>query len=241
MGIVRWGKVRSRGIGVVTAVALGALALAASFYWAWQIAVPQAYEELQHALGGDPEAQLVSREQFEELYTFREWLDARVENGWSVGRVGGSSGGLPLEGIVVWVVWAIEAGIVLFLAVKGAGTANAPYCETCDRWTEKKTLGPWAQVDEADLRRAAREEDAQTLRAPKPAAGSVHAGTYVLHVCPECREGGFVDVAVTHPETTSKGKVEMKTKVLVPGLVLTSAERDALAAYEYPALPAVPA
>jgi hypothetical protein len=232
---LRWGKVRSRLLALVAAAAVALVAEGASFHWAYRNALPDAYGELRQLAAAAGE-EAIPYDEFERVFTFDDWREARVESGWTLGRVGRSGGGgLELSGVFVYAVWLVELGILLVITLLlGAAVPRDPFCETCDRWTETKKLDLWPQVDTATLRRAVEAGDRTTLLAPRPAPGSGDTATYVLRSCPACRQGGFVGVSVSREERSAKNKVETKTEVVAPPFAVSSAERDALAAYRYP-------
>jgi hypothetical protein len=231
---LRWGKVRSPSMAWGAAIGVVLVAVAASFYWAYRISVPDVYEGLKEYAASEGE-EPVSYEEFQELFTFDEWREARVESGWSIGSVGRSGGGgLALTGPFVYAIWLVEAGILVFFAAQAArGAAAVPFCETCDRWSEPKALGPWHHSDAAALREAARKGDTAALLTPRPHSLSDETATYVVHSCPDCREGGFVDVTASRV-VQSQGKTKVKSDALVRGLSVSSAQRDALLSYAYP-------
>jgi hypothetical protein len=232
---LRKGKNRSRALTFAVAVAVPLVAVAASFWWAYQFALPDLYESLVEE-GKRQKAEVVSREEFDGLFTFDDWRQLRVETGWTVGRVTSSSNGPALSGFLVYVMWLIEAGILVGICLFGAlFQSQEPYCERCDVWQTAETLGPWMEVDGTTLRRAIREERLDPLLAPVPAPnGSPEHGAFVLSDCPRCGKNPFLDVAVIRLEQNKDGKVETKTEVLAKGIELTCAQRDALKAYAYP-------
>ena len=228
-------KNRNRTIMIVTVLATVLAADAASFYWAYRNFLPKAYEELE-AEARREGGELVPYEEFKEKVTFDMWREARVESGWSVGHIGSSGAGKSaLSGVFVYAIWLLELGILLYLTFKASsGAHGSPFCETCDRWMDGEPLGPWRDVDSAALRKAARVGDDATLLQPKPAErpSGEHAN-YVLHTCAGCKNGGVVEAAVSHVERDSKGKISVVRDVLLT-FSATSAQRDALRAYEYP-------
>ncbi|HEX5136861.1 MAG TPA: hypothetical protein VFY93_07815 [Planctomycetota bacterium] len=216
---------RGRNVPVAIAIAIVSCLAgdALSFHFAYERALAKAAEEL----GPEAAENAEVRQAMREAVPFRDYIDARVEDGVTVGR---SGGGLRLTGILMWLVWIAEAGI---LGVVAAGAQifllGMPFCEACDRFTEKRALGSIASVKPSALAAARGKGDvAVLLDPPQEEHGRKHA-TYTLHACPTC-DNRYLTLALEWTERGKKGKDEKKTEAVVQNAIVTPEQVEALQA-----------
>ena len=115
------------------------------------------------------------------------------ENGaWSLG-----SGDTPTTGALLWVLWAIEAAVIVGVAaaVSWSWVNTTPFCEPCDAWTEKEIkaakLGPAASI--ANLKQSLEAKEFRPLAELGQATPALFTEMDLL-VCPRCRQVGFLTV-----------------------------------------------
>ena len=130
--------------------------------------------------------------------------------------------GTNVSGAALWIIWAIEAAIVIGICtVKCRSYAREPYCEECGAWAEPAFGGL----------RAGRCDDARSLRMQLEAGnlGALSAlpspttdrfSEIKLTMCPECQKVGYLSVAAVTIVAGRKGKAEKKSKTLVEHLRL---------------------
>jgi len=115
--VLHHGKVRSRWFAALVSLGLG-------LFTTWFMWVTWGYAVLHRGEGSDVSFLAM-------VWPPGLWrlINAVNETGaWSF------KGATPTGG-VLWVMWAIEAGILLgFPLVTGLSVANEPYCEHCDTW-----------------------------------------------------------------------------------------------------------
>ena len=229
--VLSFGRCRSRTAALVAGILVSLAALGASHYSAfssWQKDVLDAIETEQYQVlrqEGVPEEEWPAvieavRADFFEADTFGVYVDDRVEFGWTIGSL---SSGLPISGLFVWVIWLIEAGMLLAAGWIGSQSVRgAAYCEQCDQWAE--TVHD--QILAANPRRA----DIHAIRQATTSAELFPAGkvrfedahSHLWHLwkeCPRCQKG-FVDVAVLRYVPNDKGEVKTETDVLQANLIL---------------------
>ena len=216
MMAVRWGHCRNRALALILALPLAAGALAASYGW-----------EYWRVLGEVAEANPgVARADIEAQVTFRRFIELKTEAGWNVGH--GGSGGSPLNGFWVFLVWGSEALIILGggLGMAWFGASN-PYCERCNRWGEARELRLLylSRSDVDPLLAAGDLGGLITARAPDPPADTSVAIVLRATLCPACAETGFLSVEESRVTTTKKGKLEEKKTSLVKHAVLRADQR----------------
>lgn len=152
----------------------------------------------------------------------------------------------PVSGIALWVVWAVEAAIVLIGAPVAAAAmlGDAPFCEKCDAWcAHERGVALLAAGDDGEVRRRVEAKDFQYVRGlGAMAEGDVEWYRVDLHRCPTCGQMNTVSVFNEKLKVDDKGNVSVKSSALVENLLLTAPEADGLRALNRdPAAPAAPA
>lgn len=130
---------------------------------------------------------------------------------------------LKPSGIVLWALWAIEAGIVV-----GAGFVLAPsriqgsgFCEACQAWmvAEPTLMVP---ADEAGVTTSVRRQGLAGLQAVKPPSGGADQWVRLLRQrCPACHEAAVYQVDSVYVTKTEKG-----TKTIVTPITPLSWQRE---------------
>ena len=140
------------------------------------------------------------------------------ENGaWSIG------GGTPTTGALLWVLWFIEAAVIVGLAaaVPWNWVGDHPFCEPCDAWAEKDIkeakLGP--ATDLANLKRSLEAKDFAPLAALGAATPAYYTELELL-VCPRCRQVGYITVRNVVVTVDKRKKPTVNKKDIVKNLVL---------------------
>ena len=83
---------------------------------------------------------------FKKDWSVLQFIDFFVETGWEVGR---RSTGMPIQGIFVYLVWIVEAGVILgFAWTMTKSQLRSPYCEACRRWLPVAEENPPSRVQE---------------------------------------------------------------------------------------------
>jgi hypothetical protein len=218
MFAVRAGHCRNRAVALVLALPLAGGAVAATYYWDYQHLLSVAQEKF-------PD---VSRDEIRRELTFRRYLDGKQETGWSVSSHGGT--GTQMNGVVVLVVWGIEALIIGVLGVMMAWiAAGDPYCERCNRWTDEKKLtlpGIGREAVDPLLERA--DLSAVVALTPPAEPADPVALAFTVKLCPACRETGFLTIEEKRLIAKKKAKPEEKSTELVTHAVLRADQRAQL-------------
>jgi hypothetical protein len=174
IAVVR-GHCRNPKAGLGIGWLLGGAAILASHYVAWQ-----------EAAAGDPN------------FTPAQYLAAATSAGWTLTPLG-----MPdLSGLTVYLIWALEAGIVLGLAGwLGCKTAAEPYCESCGRWANRRlgraTIRSPGSAGLEQIRSAASVETLLHVPPPGPDAGGELGKdevVYALRGCTRCSGTGTLTV-----------------------------------------------
>jgi hypothetical protein len=225
------GHCRSRVVGWFFALVVGVSGVAASHVWAYRFT----FDEVQTSLEKDGDREAAAH--LGEMLDFSSYLDFRQEAGWTLSK--GGSGGLNLNGWMVYAIWGIEALGILFLCFIGANMATAePYCERCQRWTDDQDL-LLAGRSSADVSAAIAAGDLDALLAVEasPEASPV-ALSYKLAACPACPRTGYLSIEEQRVELDDKGKESKKTTTLLEHVELSHERLDRFRARLASAAPA---
>ncbi|MFT3684428.1 MAG: hypothetical protein QM783_05780 [Phycisphaerales bacterium] len=217
---------RNRLLGTSLGVVAGLVAITVSHYVEYELSRPG-------LIASVPPAQ---RAAVDAHFGFIQFLEFRVETGWTLGHGSStSSGSGDISGVGVYVCWGIEALLILISAgIGGYRAASAPYCEQCGTWATHDMLRVETPQPSADLVagvRSARELD--QLFPPASSVGSGIQGDisllrYSVTSCPTCKMTHTLKVE--HQQVTVTGKkTEKKKHVLHDKVVLTSEEVGRLA------------
>lgn len=223
---VRWSHCRSAGLALALGVVVGLVGVGASHWVAYELFVREmaASDKVPTEMRQDPE---LVRAMVRVVAPYEKYVSARVESGWSLGSHG--SGGLPLSGWFVYLMWVIEGAMVVGLAAMVAtGAAAEPYCEACRLWMPAKPIGsrPVAADDLARLTHATNLfEFAKFAMAGGPSDSRLE---YKLCCCERCLQNHYLTVKHHRDETDSKGKVSTKSTDLLENVCITQSEIDAI-------------
>lgn len=222
--VMRAGKTRNLIMAGAVGALCGVLGDAASFHFDYDYRLAEAAEEINAS--GEAEG-TITAEDLREAISFSDYIDLRTENGFSVGR--GGSGGLPLKGVLVYLIWLIELGVIAAVAFWMArGRVMDTFCERCAQWMMSRPVGARVGVDVGRLHMAVRDGDAAPLLAPALDPESAITATYEVHECARCRENPYLTVTLSWQEINSKGKEETKTEVAAYQIGVTPADIEAL-------------
>jgi hypothetical protein len=227
MWAIKTGHCRNRIIAVLLALPLVGVSLGGSFWWDYKHIVAEVAEK-------EPE--------LAEQLTFSQYLDAKVEAGWNVSNHGSS--GSKMNGAMVYVVWGIEA--LILLGIAGAmvwNAVNAPYCERCNQWgNERKMILHGLRRGDADPLIQSGDLDA-LIGLPLPPEPDVRVAlTMTATLCPSCKETGFLTVEEKQVVAQKRGKPQEKTVSLVKNAILRADQRQKfIDRIEPPAAPAAAA
>lgn len=138
--------------------------------------------------------------------------------------------GTPISGLSLWVVWIVEAAIIFSIPLLGGwGLVSAPFCETCDRWTEEENaVREFNRVaPPAELKEILRRKDYGALiRYPRRAGDDVFYRASV-HKCRNCNVFHVLNVEEI-TVAVENGKVSESKTPVVENLLINASEMAAL-------------
>jgi hypothetical protein len=209
--VVSAGKCRKPAAAAGLGAVLGLVAWAASFVFAWWWTV----RGIPNHVG------------------FFEYLPRRASTGFSIGR---SGGGLPITGVFIYGLWAIE-GLIFIVGTMALthAAASKPFCESCGKWAGEKKFSftvdrPGAATVEA-LAKAQELSDLVPDPSKKEEPGP--EGTrleYQVKGCPTC--GGVDHLNVDYKYTVVENKQPTeKSKQLQVSVLIGAEELQAIQDY----------
>lgn len=174
---------------------------------------------------GEPTSEL--RQQL----TFQQFLTLKAKVGWKLGR---HSSGSPLSGGFVYVIWGVEALVILgFTIYVGLSQVSDPYCEACKAWTTEHKLPERANGDVGAIKRDAAAGKLEDIVERKDQGGDLVA--YTVHACPSCSDSSYLTVEKVTLKQKAKGQVERSTDAVLRHAALTPELRGKLLTPEAPA------
>jgi hypothetical protein len=223
MMTVSIGHVRNRMVGVLLGALVATGSLAGSYGWAYMGTVND-------VVGAEEYAGAITRDEVLAQYSFQQYVADRVEIGWSVGKVARSSS-LPLNGGVVYVIWGIEALLMLGAGVLMAyGSSDAPYCEDCKQWTKETTKKvPGRTRDEVMSLLQSNQLGHLVTLAPPENADPKQWITLKAHACPNCART-YLSVSESKETTGKDGKAEVSSNSIAEHLELAPRQATELRA-----------
>ena len=241
--VVKAGKVRNTPVAFLILLLLVATAVAAKFGFQYM----RMLGEVKTALATMTPAQLAAEtnenltpEQMDDFrkivienYSFKNHIDQRVESGWQIGKVGRANDGNPISGIVVYIVWAIEAGTILYISGKATATAvKQPFSEKMGVWADENevvmTLPVTNEEMVAKIKSATSVQELLELPIPKSDESNQFA-VYTVHSVPgQEMEDAYLTVELQTHTVNAKGENQVASKALVRNAILSSAQRTHL-------------
>ena len=192
------GKVRNRTFAIIVGAVLGAIGLYLS--WAGYL-----WLFLREVVPGAPMI-------FDPVFLFGLLQEVAANGPWEM------NGWQPV-GAQLYAIWAVEAGIVLFLAAATAGSSTIPFCEACDRWTEKQSPVDLAYARPEPLVRDLERERYEILddlrRGPIETANRLQA---IVQRCPQCRDAYYLTIEHIEHVTNANGQTAKKTNAVLGNL-----------------------
>jgi hypothetical protein len=164
-------------------------------------------------------------------YTFTEHIKTRVDRGWNIGKAGRN--GLPIRGSIVYLIWLIEVGIVLYFSVPKAVTAaKQPFAENLDTWADEAEIVMTLPVtsDEMVQRITSANSVQELLELPIPQTDqSNQFAVYTVYsISGHDLDDAYLTVELHDYSINSEGKTEVKTRPLATMVVITSQQRAQL-------------
>jgi hypothetical protein len=131
--------------------------------------------------------------------------------------------GVTPSGPVLWIVWLVEASLIMGIALFfAADKLSEPFCESCERWSDRQEgIATVADADAEELRKRLEAKDFAFLEAL--GAKKANAGSWVrldLHSCPDCGMLNTLSVKQVILKVDKNGKESQGLKEVMNRLLL---------------------
>jgi len=141
-------------------------------------------------------------------------------------------GGATPTGGALYAIWGIEALIILVPAILIALSADTPFCEPCNQWSNESSCSVTFGIPE-DLDRFRQSlEDADYSPLFENALMSPEAACLQakIHQCPNCDESTWLQVELVKTWINEKGEAQSSTETVVKHLIIDRKHANALLA-----------
>ncbi len=141
---------------------------------------------------------------------------------------GANQNAQPVNGIVLAIVWTIEAGLIMgtagFTAWKRMGTFT--YCEQCQRWARSRANVQRLSLaaSPSSLMQLAGGDLTPLESVPRAKPGEPHYLRLDLTCCDGCQESNYLSIHRITTTRDKKGKVQTQTALLVDRLAIDAAD-----------------
>lgn len=137
------------------------------------------------------------------------------------------------SGIALYVIWTIEALIILVASVifALAGFGREPFCEGCNNWTKSEVISSSLEIIEnpTEFVTALEGGDLTPLTNLALTDPSEHLRTKVeLISCSRCEESHFATVEIITVEVDDKGEADENEHTIIENLILDDKGYDKL-------------
>jgi hypothetical protein len=200
--LMKFGRVRNNGVANVTSMLAGFIAL----YFAWNGHIHSVFRDAP-------------------LFVFPDEMFFAMKQLYQEGTWGFASGS-PLTGVLLAIVWVVEAAIILGTAMLVAyhKVGEIPYCETSQCWLDKtKQIDRLAPFTDPAQRAAFKSGDLGPLTQAQPRAEAAVKWTRItLKHSPSCQVFHTVRLQEVTRNYDRKGNPKLAVKNLTRDLILPS-------------------
>jgi phage FluMu protein Com len=211
-GLMRGGKMRNPAVCVFSAIAVTLV----SFYASWAVWLAVTISGKEFSVSWLTLAQ-------QPLVLWDVILKINETGAWSMGR-----SKVPVTGIFLWVVWGVEALVILVGSPLMAWSilTSDLFCESCQSWCEEdKSLVSLAIAESAELKRRVEAKDFEYLKSVgAKVEGDAMWYRLDLHKCPSCENTNALSVKLEKLKIDSKGNATTQTSDLMDKLLLSATE-----------------
>lgn len=158
--------------------------------------------------------------------SMKDYVSLRKILGWSVmGRTGRAS---DLNGNVVFVVWGVEAILVISAAFFALRFLRSPYCENCQHWCDGVKGSTIRGVPENLVTSAIQQGDMNTLLSlPRVNVQDKHMVKLTYTYCTHCDKTAFLSVSHKWDYSTARnGTTTTKEKELLSNAILSHTQAE---------------
>ena len=228
MFVVQSGKVRNLIVAGVLAVALVFSALGAKFFFQYRAFLDEVTTSVMESNKIESSHRQEVKDQLATEITFVKHLQIRTDNGWNLGR--GGQNGAPVNGVFVYLVWMIEAGVVLYFCVpKTYASAGMPFSEKLNAWASEANAVMVLPVTNEEMvskiQAAASVDELLEIPIPKTDQSNQFAVYTVNSIVGQELEDAYLSVSLLTLSVNNKGEQVRAETPLVLNAILSSQQR----------------
>ena len=230
--VVKQGKVRNALVAISIGILLAATGLGAKYFFQYRSLLAEATNLVMRE-NTIPEHQRadVRKTLVDGGFTFLYHLEFRATQGWALGRRGGN--GLPIKGVFVYLVWAIEAGIICYIAVREAKrAAGEPFSEQLNTWASESDIVMTLPINDASMvskiQSASGVNDLLEIPIPKTDVSNQFAVYKVNSIPGQEFEDAYLSVSLLTVTTNKNGEPQKTETPLVKHAILSAENRKHL-------------
>jgi hypothetical protein len=226
--VVQSGKVRNLVVASLLAIILTFTGLGAKFFFQYLTILDNVTTEVMQSENIEASQREELKRKISKDLTFVKHLKTRAEIGWHLGR--GGQNGAPVNGVFVYLVWMIEAGIVLYFSVPSTyASAGMPFSEKLNAWaSETNTVMILPVTSEemvSQIRAATSVEQLLEIPIPKTDESNQFAVYKVNSIQGQELEDAYLTVSLLTLSVNNKGEQVREEKELVKNAILSSQQR----------------
>jgi hypothetical protein len=166
---------------------------------------------------------------FKMLYLNSAAVNEKLNQGWEIGIFYSKIHLLQVDGVLVYLVWGLEALIIVAASgLLAYETVGEPFCENCICPTVEKELGELGCVDRDKLVEALEQEDNSKvveLIVENNGDKVVSVDTYS---CPKCEKCNYANISLNWLEHNGKDDPEKKNEKIIKYMYITREQLDSL-------------
>lgn len=228
--VINFGHVRNMVIGLIIGLSLSCGAVAAKYWFQYERYISLVADELIETGKSEKESKAELRAALKREISFKDHIDGRVAIGWNIGRAGA---GAPITGVFVYLIWVIEFGIVVVIALAlSRHSVNQPYSETLHKWASEEQVVMTLPIDNDEMIeriKQARSID-ELLQIPVPKSDETNRfGIYTVNSVEGAEmEDAYLSVKISTITIDDKGEEQKSEESLVDFAILKAAQRTQL-------------
>lgn len=228
--VVTYGRIRSVTIGCSIAIFLVLACLSAKFGFQYLQSINEYQDHIRETQALTPEQDAGLFQTVLTGYSFTDHINERTEEGWRIGRI---TAGFPITGPFVYLIWLIEAGIVVFCAWTGAHTAaSVPYNESVNQWADEEDIVMTLPITNykmvQQIRSATTVDELLSIPIPKTDESNRFAVYTVNSIPGQEMENAYLSVSQVVYTVDDKGEQQSDSTPIVTHAILSKAQRELL-------------
>ena len=211
---MRAGKTRNLVLAATIGALCGLIGDIASFQFDYEYRLVELAEAI-----SEEEGRTMSAEELRSDLPLLDFLVLRADIGYTLGR----DGGLPIRGILVYLIWLIELVCIVGLAAHFARRRiRDPFCEQCQDWMLNQVVGVAEPIDEGTVKSAVELGDLDALLRPEEGPAFLPKKiVYSIYHCITCDRANYLTLTLHWQEVRAKREAEEKTETLASQVIVT--------------------